>query len=86
MILLHKRENSSYMSGTNNGFLTGLPAQTAADVEGCGWDSGGGGPGEEGSIFLKVGLTLFLIHVATLELWFLTPSAAVLTVSIRSPR
>lgn len=56
------------MSGINNGFLTGIPAQNAADVEGCGWDSGGGGPGEEGSIFLNVGFTLFFIHVATLEL------------------
>lgn len=46
----------------------GIPAQTAADVEGCGGGSPGGGPGEAGSIFLKVGLTLFLIHVATLEL------------------
>lgn len=54
-----------------------------ADVEG--WGSRGGGPGEAGSIFLNVGLTLFLIHVATVELWVLTPSAATLTVSIRSP-
>lgn len=68
MIFLNKRENSSNMSRTNNGFLTGLLDQTPADVEGCGWDSGGGGSGEEGSIFLKVELTLFLIHVATLEL------------------
>lgn len=44
----------------------GIPAQTPADVEGCG--SPGGGPEEAGSIVLKVGLTLFLIHVATLEL------------------
>lgn len=47
---------------------TGIPAQTAADVEGSGWGSPGGGPGEAGSIFLKVGLTLFRIHVATVEL------------------
>lgn len=64
-------------------FLTGLRVQIAADVEGCG--SPGGGPGEVGSIFLRVGFTLFLIHVATLELWLLTPSAALLTESIRSP-
>lgn len=70
-------------SGPNNHFLTGLLAQMAADVEG--WGSPGGGPGDAGSIFFKVGLTLFLIHVATLELWVLTPSAAILTVSIRSP-
>lgn len=44
----------------------GLPAQKSADVDGCG--SPGGGSGEVGSIFLKVGLTLFLIHVATPEL------------------
>lgn len=70
-------------SGPKYQFLTGLFAQTAAEVDG--WGSPGGGPGEAGSIFLKVGLTLFLIHVATLELWVLTPSAATLTVSIRSP-
>lgn len=48
--------------------MIGIPAQTAADVEGSGWCSPGGGPGEAGSIFLKAGLALFLIHVATLEL------------------
>lgn len=60
-------------------FLTGI----AADVEG--WGSAGGGPGEAGRMVLRVGLTVFLIHVATVELWLLTPSAAVLTESIRSP-
>lgn len=64
---------------------TGLPVQIADDVEGRGWGSPGGKPGEVVSIFLKAGLTLFFIHAATLELWFLTPSAAFLTVSIRSP-
>lgn len=48
--------------------MIGLPAQASADVEGCGWRSPGGGPGEAGSMFLNVGLTLFFIHVATLEL------------------
>lgn len=47
--------------------LTLIPVQTA-DVEGCDGGSPGGGPGEAGSTFLKVGLTFFLIHVATLEL------------------
>lgn len=44
----------------------GIPAQAAADVDGCG--SPGGGPGKAGSMLFKVGLTLFLIQVATLEL------------------
>lgn len=65
--------------------LTGLLVQIAEDVEGRGWGSLVGKPGEVGSIFLKAGLTLVFIHVATLELWFLTPSAAFLTVSISSP-
>lgn len=43
-------------------FLTGI----AADVEG--WGSAGGGPGEAGRMVLRVGLTVFLIHVATVEL------------------
>ncbi len=63
---IYIRDAIIYHKPTKKLFLTGLPAQMAADVEGL--DSPGGGPGEAGSIFLKLGLTLFLIHVATLEL------------------
>lgn len=66
--VFHSKVVEGAMNVSSREFLStiGLPAQTSADVEGCG--SPGGGPGEAGSIFLKVGLTLFLIHVATLEL------------------
>lgn len=47
----------------------------------CVWD----GPGEAGSMFLKVGLTLLHIHRATVEPWVFIPSAAFLTVSTKSP-
>lgn len=46
---------------------------------------GGGGPGDAGNIFLRVGLTLFRTHDATLEPWIFTPSAAFLTESTRFP-
>lgn len=75
----------------SNCSLTRLPVQAAAAADEVDADAGcdtpsGGGPGEAGSIFFKVGLTVFFIHVATTELWFLTPSAATLTLSIMSPR
>ena len=54
------------INDSQNVSLTGLSVQAAADVEGC------GSPGRESEeverIFLKLGLTLFLIHVATLVL------------------
>lgn len=59
---------------------------TEDDVDGWGRDSLDGGPGEAGNMFFKAGLTLFFIHVATLELWLLTLSAAIFTVSKISPR
>lgn len=65
-------------------YHTGLLSEAAAEVEG--WDSPGGGPGDAGNIVFKVGLTVFFIQAATWELWFFTPSAAVLTVSIKSPK
>lgn len=65
-------------------YHTGLLSEAAAEVEG--WDSPGRGPGDAGNIVFKVGLTVFFIQAATLELWFFTPSAAVLTVSIKSPK
>lgn len=56
-----------------------------AEVEGSGWGSSGGGPGEEGRMILNVGVMLLFTHEATVELWLFTPSAALLTVSMRSP-
>lgn len=65
-------------------YHTGLLPKEAAEVEG--WDSPSGGPGDAGNVVLKVGLTVFFIQAATLELWFFTPSAAVLNVSMKSPK
>lgn len=45
-----------------------------------------GGPGDAGSMFLGLGLTLFFTQIATLEPWVFTPSAAFFTVSIKSPK
>lgn len=49
-----------------------IPTAIADDVEG--WGSAGGGPGEAGSMVLRVGLTVFLIHDAIVELWLFTES------------
>lgn len=49
-----------------------FPTAIADDVEG--WGSAGGGPGEAGSMVLRVGLTVFLIHDAIVELWLFTES------------
>lgn len=65
-------------------YHTGLLPKAAAVVEG--WESPGGRPGDAGNIVFRLGLTVFFIQAATLELWFLTPSAAVLTVSMKSPK
>lgn len=64
-------------------YHTGLLPKEAAEVEG--WDPPGG-LGDAGNIVFKVGLTVFFIQVATVELWFFTPSAAVLNVSMKSPK
>lgn len=64
--------------------LTCLPVPNAADVDGCG--SPEGESGGLGRTFLNVGLTLSFIHVTALILFCLTPSAALLTLSIKSPR
>lgn len=67
-VLFHSRVVEGAANVSVREFLStiGMSVQTDADVEG--WGSSGGDPEEGGSTFLKVGLTLFLIHVATDEL------------------
>lgn len=85
VISLYKSKNTlPIITAQIKTYHTGLLPKAAAEVDG--WDSPSGEPGDTGNIVFKVGLTVFFIQAATLELWFFTPSAAVLTVSMKSPK